>query len=161
MKDNYKKLAKWSLLALMVVGIVVSVLFYVGGMSGETHVVAGDELGIPRFTNLFLNWNYILLALVILITLCFVCKNYIDLWINNKKKAATITGVLIGFVLLIAVCWFLGSAEKIEIVGYEGHDNQGFWAQLSDMMIYLCTFLLCGTLLTMLGGWIYTKTLKK
>ena len=72
MKDNYKKLAKWSLLALMVVGIVVSVLFYVGGMSGETHVVAGDELGIPRFTNLFLNWNYILLSLVILITLCFV-----------------------------------------------------------------------------------------
>lgn len=160
MKD-YKKLAKWSLLALMLIGVVISVLFYVGGMSGETHVVAGDELGIPRFTNLFLNWNYILLVLVCLITLCFVCKNYIDLWINNKKKAITTTAVVLGFVLLVIVCWFLGSAEKIEIVGYEGHDNQGAWAQLSDMMIYLCGFLLCGTLLTMLGGWIYTKMLNK
>lgn len=34
MKD-YKKLASWSLLALMVIGIIVSVMFYLGGMSEE------------------------------------------------------------------------------------------------------------------------------
>jgi hypothetical protein len=160
MKD-YKKLASWSLLALMVIGIIVSVMFYLGGMSDEVHVVAGDELGVPRFTDLFLYWNYILLALVFAITLCFVCVNYVQLWKNNKKKAISYTAVICGFVLLVAVCWLLGSAEKVEIVGYEGHDNEGFWAQLSDMMIYLCYCLLCGTILTVLGGWIYTKTLNK
>ncbi|MBQ2608257.1 MAG: hypothetical protein II588_03480 [Paludibacteraceae bacterium] len=159
--QNYKLIAKVSLISLLVIGIVMAVLFYVGGNLTETHIVAGDELAIPRFTDLFLTWNYILLGLVCLITLCFVCMNYIELWKTNQKKAITTTAVLCGFVLLAVICWFLGSPEKINIIGYEGTDNQGAWAQLSDMMIYLCYFLLGGTLLTILGGWIYTKTLNK
>lgn len=159
--QNYKKIARYTLWTLLGIGIIISVMFYLGGMSGETHVVAGDELGIPRFADLFLNWNYILLALVCLITLCFVCKNYIELWKTDRKKAITTTAVLCGFVVLALICWLMGSPEKVEIIGYEGTDNQGAWAQLSDMMIYLCDFLLCGTLLTILGGWIYTKTLNK
>lgn len=159
--QKYKLISKISLIVLLVIGIVMAVLFYVGGDLEEKHLVAGDELPIPRFTDLFLYWNYILLGLVCLITLCFVCKNYIDLWKTNAKKAITTTAVLVGFVALACVCWFMGSPEKIDIIGYEGTDNQGAWAQLSDMMIYLCYFLLGGTLLTILGGWIYTKTLSK
>ena len=52
--QKYKLIAKVSLIALLVIGIIMAVLFYVGGNLAETHIVAGDELAIPRFTDLFL-----------------------------------------------------------------------------------------------------------
>ena len=55
---NYKlipKIALWSLLAL---GIVVIAMFFAGGSDGSLEV-AGDFLDIPRYSDLFLVWNYI------------------------------------------------------------------------------------------------------
>ena len=78
----------------------------------------------------------------------------------DKKKAFASLGVVLGFIALIALCWVLGSPEKIEIVGYEGTDNQGFMAQLSDAIIYLCYILVGGTIVSMIAGLIYTRTLK-
>lgn len=158
--QKYKLISKISLWVLLAVGALFSVLFYALGNSG-TLLVAGDELGIPTFTDGFLFWNYTLLALVCLITLGFVIVSYVEMFKSDRKKALTTLAVLVGFVLLAVICWFLGSAEKIEIIGYEGTDNQGAWAQLSDMMIFLCYFLVGGTLLTMIGGIIYTKSLNK
>ena len=50
------KVTLWSLLAL---GIVFIALFFLGGSNGSLEV-AGDFLDIPRFTNAFLIWVYIL-----------------------------------------------------------------------------------------------------
>ena len=69
-------------------------------------------------------------------------------------------GVVGGFVVLALVCWFLGSPEKIHIVGYEGTDNEGAWAQLADAVIYACYFLIVATLGTMIWGYIHTRKLK-
>jgi len=159
MKD-YKLLPKITLLSLLALGIVFIAMFFLGGSSGSLEV-AGDFLDIPRFTDAFLVWNYFLLGLVVLITLCVVCVEFANNWKTNRRKAFMTLGIVCGFILLGCVCWFLGSPEKIDIIGYEGTDNEGAWAQLADAVIYACYFLITATICTMIWGWAYTKKLSK
>ena len=109
------KITLWSLLAL---GIVFIALFFLGGSNGSLEV-AGDFLDIPRFTDAFLIWVYILVGLVVLITLAVVIVEFVKNWKTDRRKAYMTLGVVCGFVLLACLCWFLGSPEKIHIVGYE------------------------------------------
>ena len=156
---NYKMLPKITLWSLLALGIAFIALFFLGGSNGSLEV-AGDFLDIPRFTDAFLVWNYILFALVVLITLAVVIVEFVKNWKTNRRKAYMTLGVVCGFVLLALLCWFLGSPEKIHIVGYEGTDNEGAWAQLADAVIYACYFLIAATIGTMIWGIIHTKRLK-
>ena len=72
---NYKMLPKIALLSLLALDIVFIALFFLGGSNGSLEV-AGDFLDIPRFTDVFLVWNYILLGLAVLITLAVVCVEF-------------------------------------------------------------------------------------
>ena len=156
---NYKMIPKIALWALLGLGIVFILMFFLGGSNGSLEV-AGDFLDIPRFTDAFLVWNYILFGLVVLITLAVVVVEFVNNWKTNRRKAYITLGVVAGFVCLALVCWFLGSPEKINIIGYEGTDNQGAWAQLADAVIYACYFLITATLCTMIWGYIHTRKLK-
>ena len=153
-------LPKVTLLTLLALGIVFVALFFFGGSNGSLEV-AGDFLDIPRFSDAFLFWVYILLALAVLITLAVVCVEFVNNWKTNRRKAYMTLGVVGGFILLGAICWMLGSPEKINIIGYEGTDNQGAWAQLADAVIYACYFLIIATLVTMGWGIVHTKKLSK
>ena len=156
---NYKMLPKITLWSLLALGIVFIALFFLGGSNGSLEV-AGDFLDIPRFTDAFLIWVYILVGLVVLITLAVVIVEFVKNWKTDRRKAYMTLGVVCGFVLLACLCWFLGSPEKIHIVGYEGTDNEGAWAQLADAVIYACYFLIAATIGTMVWGIIHTKRLK-
>lgn len=156
---NYKLIPKITLWTLLALGIVFILMFFLGGSAG-TLEVAGDFLDIPRFTDLFLVWNYILFGIVVLITLGVVVVEFCNNWKNDRRKALTTLGVVIGFIVLACICWFLGSPEKIDIIGYEGTDNEGFWAQLSDAVIYGCYTLVFATICAMIWGFIHTKRLK-
>lgn len=158
--NKYEKFTKLTLLVLMLLGVVVGAVFFLLGNEAEGYEVAGDILSVPKATNLFLAWNYILFGLAILATLAFVCAGFVSTFKSDKKKAITLLGVIIAFVMLFVVCWCVGSPEKLQIVGYDGTDNEGFWAQLSDMMIYVTYVLLAGTIGTLVWGVVYTK-LKK
>ncbi len=156
---NYKLISQITMWVLLALGVVVVAMFFLGGSAGSLEV-AGDYLDIPKFSDLFLTWVYILLAIVVLVTLFFVCVGQVNLFKTDKKKAIRTLCVIVGFIVLCAACWFLGSPEKIDIIGYEGTDNQGTWAQLSDAVIYMCYALVAGTLVTMCWGLVHTKTLK-
>jgi hypothetical protein len=156
---NYKLLPKITLLTLLALGIVFIAMFFLGGSSGSLEV-AGDFLDIPRFSDAFLIWVYILLGIVILVTLAVVVVEFCRNLKTNRRKAFMTLGVVIGFILLAIVCWSLGSPEKIHIIGYEGTDNEGAWAQLADAVIYACYFLIAGTIGTMIWGVIHTNRLK-
>ena len=158
---NYSKISQITLWVLLAIGIVISAMVFLGGNEAVGLEVAGDELPVPKFTDLFLNWNYFLLLLAIVVTLVFVVAGFIRLWKSDKKKAMFTLCVLVVFVLLFVICWCLGSPEKIQIIGYEGTDNQGFWAQLSDMMMYASYVLVCGTVIAIIYGWIHSLMLKK
>ena len=158
MKD-YKLIPKITLWVLLALGLVFIALFFLGGSSGSLEV-AGDFLDIPRFSDAFLIWNYVLFGLVVLVTLCVVVVEFANNWKTNRRKAYATLGVVCGFILLALVCWFLGSPEKIDIIGYEGSDNEGFWAQLADAVIYACYFLFAATILTIVWGVLHTRRLK-
>lgn len=156
---NYKLLPKITLWVLMLLGIVATIMFFAGGSDGSLEV-AGDFLDIPRFTDLFLGWSYILLGIVILVTLGVVITEFVKNCKYDKRKAVRTSIVVVGFVALVLICWFLGSPEKINIIGYEGTDNVGAMAQMSDAIIYLCYILFTATIITMIWGIFYTKRLK-
>lgn len=156
---NYKLFPKVTVWVLMLVGIAAAVMFFVGGSEGSLEV-AGDFLNIPKFTDLLLYWNYVLVALVILATFGFVIAKLIETFKVDAKKGLTSIGVVLAAVGLCALCWFLGSPEKIEILGYEGTDNVGPMAQMTDAIMYLVYILIAATVAALAWGVVYTKVKK-
>jgi len=160
MKD-YKKVPKIALGVLMGLGIICSIMFFfLGGSEGQLEV-AGDFLNIPYFTNLFLVWNYILVVLVCLVTLAVVVWEFTKTYKVDKKKALNGLFVVIGFIALVVVCWLVGSPNEVKIIGYEGTDNVGNMARLSDACMYLTYVLVLATVVTLVWGVIHTKKLSK
>lgn len=159
MKD-YKMIPKIALWVLMGLGIVCSIMFFfLGGSEGQLEV-AGDFLEIPFFTNLFLTWNYILVILVCLVTLAVVVWEFVKTYKVDRKKALRSLCVVVGFIALIVICWLLGSPNEVKIIGYEGTDNVGGMARLSDACMYLTYILVLATVVSLVWGVIHTRRLK-
>ena len=153
---NYKLFPKVTLWVLMLVGILAAVMFFVGGSEGSLEV-AGDFLDIPKFSDVLLYWIYALVVLVILATFGFVIAKLVETFKVDPKRGLTSVVVVLAAVCLCALCWFLGSPEKVEILGYEGTDNVGNMARLSDAMMYLVYILTASTVAALVWGVIYTK----
>ena len=169
MNDKYKIIPKITLIVLLALGIVFALMFFFGGNSSESLEVAGESLSIPKFSELFLTWNYILIGLVVLTTLVVVVAEFCSNCMYNRRKAFMTLGAVVGLVVLCCVCWFLGSSEPLEIIGFE--DLQGLneqqiadywalWGKLADAVIYACYILFGATVCAMLWGYIHTKRLK-
>ena len=156
---NYKLFPKVTLWVLMLVGIVATALFFLGGSEGSLEV-AGDFLDIPKFSDVFLYWIYALVVLVILTTFGFVLAKLVETFKVDPKAGVRSILVVLAAVGLCALCWFLGSPEKIEILGYEGTDNVGNMARLSDAIMYLVYILTASTVAALVWGVIYTKVKK-
>ena len=156
---NYKLFPKVTLWVLMLVGIVATALFFLGGSEGSLEV-AGDFLDIPKFSDVFLYWIYALVVLVILTTFGFVLAKLVETFKVDPKAGVRSILVVLAAVGLCALCWFLGSPEKVEILGYEGTDNVGNMARLSDAMMYLVYILTASTIAALVWGVIYTKVKK-
>ena len=156
---NYKLFPKVTLWVLMLVGIVASVMFFAGGSEGSLEV-AGDFLNIPKFTDTLLYWIYVLVALVIFVTFGFVIAKLVETFKVDPKRGLTSVLVVLAAVALCALCWYLGSPEKINILGYEGTDNVGAMARLSDAIIYLTYILTASTVAALVWGVVYTKVKK-
>lgn len=153
--DLIPKITLWTLLA---VGLAAICAVFLGGDS--TEYLETGEYSAPNFTDHFLMTNYVFFGLAVLATIFFVVVGFIANLKKDKKSALVTLGILVAFVLLFVLCWFLGSPEKLDIVGYEGTDNVGTWAQLADMVMYVCYILFAGTLVAALCGWIYTAVKK-
>ena len=156
---NYKLFPKVTLWVLMLVGIVATALFFLGGSEGSLEV-AGDFLDIPKFSDVFLYWIYALVGLVILVTFGFVLAKLVETFKVDPKAGVRSILVVLAAVGICALCWFLGSPEKMEIIGYEGTDNVGNMARLSDAIMYLVYILTASTVAALVWGVIYTKVKK-
>ncbi len=156
---NYKLIPRICLWILLALNIVFTVMFFAGGANGSLEV-AGDFLDIPRFTDLLLDWTYVLFGLACLITLGVVIGEFIKNCKYDRKKAFSTLATVIGFAALVVICWFLGSPEKVDIIGYEGTENVGVMAQMTDAILYLTYILFCATVVALVWGVFYTKRLK-
>jgi len=151
-----EKIPGISALLLVAISIVLVTLIYVGG-NGDPIDFAGESLTVPIFTDALLYWSYSLMALTLFITLFMALMGYVKSLISSPISAIKSLIPIALFVLIFVVAWNLGTGEKMSIIGYEGTENEGFWAQFSDMMIYAIYALFGASGLTIIGVRIYIK----
>jgi hypothetical protein len=143
-------------LILGIISVLLVALIYVGG-NAEPLMVGEDALTNPNFTDPLLFWSYFLLILSVGLTLILTLVGFLKNLIENPAAAMKTLLPLIVFVLVFVVSWFLGSTEKISIIGYEGTENEGFWAQFSDMLIFASYALFIALSATIVGASLYRK----
>ena len=160
MNNTYKLIPKIVLWLLILAGIGVVGLFFFGGDLAEGHEVAGDILPIPTYSDVLLFWTYALVGVVIAVTFGFVLVKFGASFKTDVKGALTSLGVVLGSILLCWLCWNFGSDAKVEIIGYEGDENVGFMARLTDAIMYLTYILTGATIVTLVFGAVYSKIKK-
>jgi len=156
MSSLVQKISRGTVLLLGLVSVVLVALIYFGG-SSQPLIVGEESLDVPKFTDALIYWCYFLIALTIGITVLLTILGFVKSMISNPGSALKKLIPLVVFVLVFVVAWFFGSPDKISIIGYEGTDNVGFWAQFTDMLIYAIYALFVGLALTIVGAGIYTK----
>lgn len=65
--------------------------------------------------------------------------------------------VIVVFAAIFVISWAVGSPDKLDIIGYEGTQNEGFWAQFSDMIIYTAYVLFAATIIAWICSTVYSK----
>lgn len=160
MNNTYKLIPKIVLWLLILAGIGVVGLFFFGGDLAEGHEVAGDILPIPTYSDVLLYLTYSLVALVILVTFGFVLVKFGASFKTDVKGALKTLGVVVAAVGLCYLCWHFGSDAKVDILGYEGTENVGFMARLTDAIMYLTYILTGAAILAVVSGWVISKIKK-
>lgn len=156
MSNLVGNISRITILALGIISVLLVALIYVGG-NAESLTIGEDSLNVPKFTDTLLYWCYFLVALAIGLTLFLSLAGFVKKLIENPAGGVKSLITIAIFVVIFVVAWFLGSADKISIIGYEGTDNFGFWAQFTDMIIYAIYALFIGLIGTIVGAGIYTK----
>lgn len=155
----YKLVQRISGLTVLLLGsisVVLVALIYFGG-NAESLMVGEEALDVPKFTDPLLYWCYVLIVLTIGITILLTFVGFIKTFIESPKSGLKSLITIAVFVIIFVGSWFLGSADKISIIGYEGTENEGFWAQFTDMLIYASYALFIGIAVTIVGSSIYKK----
>jgi len=157
MSKLIENISRITILLLGLVSAILVILIYVGG-NAESLTVGGDALTVPKFTDALIYWCYFLVALTIGITLTLTLVGFVKKLIENTASGLKSLIPIAIIIIIFVVAWLLGSPEKISIIGYEGTDNQGAWAQFTDMIIYVIYALFIGVIATIAGAGIYTKS---
>jgi hypothetical protein len=154
MSKLIEKISKFSLLILGIISVILVVLMYLGGNT-DSMTIGEESLTVPKFTDALLYWSYFLVVLSIAITLLLTIYGFVKKLTESPMDALKSLIPLAIFAAIFIIAWFFGSTEKISIIGYEGTENEGFWAQFSDMLIYSIYVLFIGIAVTIVGSGIY------
>lgn len=156
MSKIVERVSGLTVLLLGIVSVILVALIYLGG-NAESLVIGEDSLTVPKFTDPLLYWSYLLVVLAIGITISLTIYGFVKTLMASPAAALKTLIPLILFAVIFIVSWLLGSAEKISIIGYEGTENEGFWAKFSDMLIYSSYVLFVALLVTIVGASVYRK----
>ncbi|HRZ96366.1 MAG TPA: hypothetical protein P5084_02325 [Paludibacter sp.] len=156
MSNLIGNISRMTIYVLGLISIVLVALIYFGG-NAESLSVGEDTLTVPKFTDPLLYWCYFLVILAIGITLLLTLIGFVKKLIENPAAGIKSLIPIALFVVIFVVAWLLGSPDKVSIIGYEGTDNVGFWAQFTDMIIFAIYALFIGLALTIAGSAIYSK----
>jgi hypothetical protein len=157
MSKLIEKIPGISALVMVFVSFILVLLMYVGGDAESILDGAGEPLSVPKFTDALLYWTYALMVLIFVIAILMVALNYVKSFISDTMGALKSLIPIALFVLIFVVAWNLGTGEKISIIGYEGTENEGFWAQFTDMVIYSLYALFIAVGATIVGSRIYVS----
>ena len=152
------KVIKIAGISLVIASFILLIAFFatLGQGSESIESAAGDAMHVPILTDTVLIWTYILFALTISIAVFVAAGNFIKSMILNPVAAIKGLVPILHFGGILLVSYLMGSSEKISIIGYEGTQNEGVWAQVTDMFIYTIYTLFVLIIVTIFGARIYT-----
>lgn len=153
------KTIKISGLILVLVSFLLLIAFYatLGQGSESIASAAGEAIHVPLLTDTIIIWLYILFGIAIVVTVSMALVQFFKSLISNPGLALKSLIPILAFAAIFVVSYLLGSGEKMDIIGYEGTQNQGTWAQITDMFIYTIYALFVIIILTIFGARIYTS----
>lgn len=153
------KSVKYLGLSLVILSFLLLIAFFatLGQGSESLTSASGEPIHVPMLTDTIIYWGYILFAIAILVAVGVAIINFVKSLITNPGSALKSIIPVILFLGIFVVSFFLGSSERVSIIGYEGTQNEGIWAQLSDMFIYTTYTLLVVLIVAIFGARIYTS----
>jgi len=145
-------------ISLVVVSFLLLIAFFatMGQGTGTMDSTAGEAMHVPLLTDAVFLWTYVLFAAAIVVAIVAALVKFVKSSISNPKTALKAVIPLLLFIGIFIVSFLMGSGERMDIIGYEGTQNEGIWAQITDMFIYTTYTLLVLVLLSIVGSKIYT-----
>jgi hypothetical protein len=153
------KTVKFIGISLVVLSFLLLLAFFgtLGQGSESLTSASGEAIHVPLLTDAIIYWGYVLFALAIVVAVGVALVKFVKSLISNPASAVKAIIPIILFVGIFVVSYLVGSSEKMTIIGYEGTQNEGMWAQVSDMFIYTFYTLFAVLILTIFGARIYTS----
>lgn len=146
-------------LSLLLISFLLLIAFFatIGQGSESIESAAGEAIHVPLLTDTIIYWSYILFGVAIFVTVLMAIIQFIkSMRLNPGAALKSLIPILI-FAAIFVVSFFFGSGEKMTIIGYEGTQNEGIWAQVTDMFLYTSYTLMVVLVLTIFGARIYTS----
>ena len=145
-------------ITLVLISFLLLIAFYATMGQGTESItsLAGEEIHVPILTDTIIYLLYILFGIAIVVTITMALVQFIKSMISNPGSALKALIPVILFAGIFVVSYLMGSGEKMSIIGYEGTQNEGVWAQITDMFIYTIYTLFVLLLVTIFGSRIYT-----
>ena len=131
MKYKLNKIIPNILLAtLLAITAIVCLLFYLGGNVDPT-----AEIPEPVYTDLLLNFTYVLFALAFIAAIVSAVTMFITKIAANPKSAMVAFIGVGALALLMILTYALGDTTPLKILGFDG-DQTSFNLRLTDMCLY-------------------------
>lgn len=146
-------------LSLLLISFFLLIAFFATLGQGTESIAsaAGEAIHVPLLTDTILYWSYILFGIAIFVTVLMAIIQFIKTMKLNPGAALKSLIPIVIFAAIFVVSFLLGSGEKMTIIGYEGTQNEGLWAQITDMFLYTSYTLMVVLVLTIFGARIYTS----
>ncbi|HQB28185.1 MAG TPA: hypothetical protein PLO29_04465 [Paludibacter sp.] len=145
-------------ISIVVISFLMLIAFYatIGQGTGTIDSTAGEAMHVPLLTDVTFLWIYVLFATAIVVAIAAALFKFTKSSLSNPKSALKAVIPVLLFIGIFIVSFFMGSGERMDIIGYEGTQNEGIWAQVTDMFIYSTYILLALVILSIIGSKIYT-----
>ena len=145
-------------ISLVLLSFVLLIAFFAtfGQGSGMIDSAAGEAIRVPLLTDVIIYWVYILFGVAIVVSIAAALFVFIKSLISNPASALKSLIPIVLFAGIFVVSFIFGSSEKMSIIGYEGTQNEGVWAQIADMFLYTVYTLIVLIVLAIAGSRVYT-----
>ena len=137
-----RKISSWTLLISSIISIIVLVMFYTGGV-----VDPAAEMKESIYTELLLNWTYVLFFATIACTVLLALWQFAGALKHDAKSALMSFVVLVLFVAMLGITYSIGDATPLAGLNADSQVyNTAFWLKVTDMWIY-STYILIALIL--------------
>lgn len=103
------------------------------------------------FVDIAIIWTIVIAGIGILCALVSEAANAA----SDPKSLVKGAIAIVGVVVILGVFWALGDDTPLQLVGYEGDENQGAWLKVSDMGIFTVYLTLAAGVISIVVSEVY------